>query len=287
MLASVDGQLLPMPINLDTINRLYGLDARRRRRVERFLGGARRAGRARAHERGRRRRARWAASSTRSSSAATRASSGASTRPSSTPASPARIPTRTNRDDRYFTDSYQAHARATATRRCSSACSTTRNIKVALETRLRRGRATRSSSATSSTPGPIDEFFDEPLRHAAVPLAALRVRRPWTLRARAASSRSTQVNYPERARVHAHHRVQAPHRAGAPDASTIVYEFPARRGRSVLPDPARRERARSTSATRRCAAARSRRHLRRPARPLPVLQHGPGRRPGALRRATS
>ena len=68
--------------------------------------------------------ARWGASCTRSSFATTPASSGALD-PSELDASvTSRIPVRTNRDDRYFTDAYQA-CRCTATRACSSACSTT------------------------------------------------------------------------------------------------------------------------------------------------------------------
>ena len=79
VLASVDGQLVPIPINLDTINTLYGteLDSVR-------AGGVLRVGRRAASSRSARRKtwssARSAASCTRSSSAATRASSGASTR---------------------------------------------------------------------------------------------------------------------------------------------------------------------------------------------------------------
>jgi len=37
VLAEVDGQLLPMPINRDTVNRLYGLDLRTEEDMERFL----------------------------------------------------------------------------------------------------------------------------------------------------------------------------------------------------------------------------------------------------------
>ena len=79
VLASVDGQLLPIPINLDTVNRLYGLNLTRTRRSRRFSPRAR----SRASRCGRRRTwssARSAASCTRSSSATTPASSGASTR---------------------------------------------------------------------------------------------------------------------------------------------------------------------------------------------------------------
>jgi UDP-galactopyranose mutase len=83
VLASVDGQLVPIPINLDTINRLYGLSLNALE-VESFLasGPSRWSGSAR------RRTSscpRSGGSSTRSSSAATRASSGAWTRPSWTP----------------------------------------------------------------------------------------------------------------------------------------------------------------------------------------------------------
>ena len=84
VLACVRGQLVPIPINRTTVNRLFGLGLKTEDDVAAFYASRARAGRARAHVRGRRGRRRRAASCTSCSSAATRASSGASTRASST-----------------------------------------------------------------------------------------------------------------------------------------------------------------------------------------------------------
>ena len=111
VLASVDGQLLPIPINLDTINRLYGLSLNENE-VEGFPRAARGKDRkTRAH------RKRWCSAGsgaifTRNFSATTRANNGAID-PSQLDAQvTARIPVRTNHDDRYFTDQFPIDAEA-------------------------------------------------------------------------------------------------------------------------------------------------------------------------------
>src|SRR5207253_423429 len=114
VLASVDGQLVPIPINLDTINKLYGLNLNATQ-VEDFL-------KSRAEKRdvirtsedvvvskvGRElyekffrgyTRKQWGLDPSELDSQVT-----------------ARVPTRTNRDDRYFTDNYQAMPRYGFTR---------------------------------------------------------------------------------------------------------------------------------------------------------------------------
>ena len=83
VLASVRGQLVPIPINRTTVNRLFGLGLQTDDEVAAFYAVAGGARGAQADVRGRRRRRRRAASSTSCSSAATPASSGASTRASS------------------------------------------------------------------------------------------------------------------------------------------------------------------------------------------------------------
>ncbi len=83
VLGMVDGKEVPIPINRDTINRLYGLSLSTDEEVEAFFQSARRAGGDGPHVRGRGGGTRGA-SSTRSSSRATRASSGASIPRSST-----------------------------------------------------------------------------------------------------------------------------------------------------------------------------------------------------------
>ena len=104
--AWVDGQLLPIPINLETINRLYGLQASRRsscRRSSRLARSARPSRRPRTSSS-----ARWDESCTRSSSATTPANNGIWTRLSSTRQSPPACRCARINDDRYFTDTYQA-----------------------------------------------------------------------------------------------------------------------------------------------------------------------------------
>jgi len=105
VLADVEGQLLPIPINLDTVNRLYGLDLDSEG-MERFLAERREpvdeirtaedvvvatVGRDLYEKffRGYTRK-QWGVDPSHLSKSVT-----------------ARIPTRTNRDDRYFTDSFQ------------------------------------------------------------------------------------------------------------------------------------------------------------------------------------
>src|SRR5207237_3662895 len=105
-LASVDGQLVPIPINLDTINKLYGLDLNSFQMAEFLAGRAEHKEQIRTSEdvvvstvgrelyekffRGYTRK-QWGLDPSELDAQVT-----------------ARVPTRTNRDDRYFTDAYQA-----------------------------------------------------------------------------------------------------------------------------------------------------------------------------------
>ena len=106
VLASVDGQQVPIPINLDTVNRLYGLSLTSFE-LAAFFAKLAETGGARSRPPSMSSSARSAASSTRSSFRGyTRKQWGLD--PSQLDASvTARVPTRTNRDDRYFTDTYQ------------------------------------------------------------------------------------------------------------------------------------------------------------------------------------
>jgi UDP-galactopyranose mutase len=104
--ACVDGQLLPIPINLDTVNELYGLDLTSEELEEFFAERAEPVDRARTSEdvvvgtvgrdlyekffRGYSRK-QWGLDPSELDASVT-----------------ARVPTRTNRDDRYFTDTFQA-----------------------------------------------------------------------------------------------------------------------------------------------------------------------------------
>ena len=106
VLASVDGQLVPMPINLDTINRLYGLNLTSFELVRFFEKVAEKRESIKTSEDvivskiGRELYEKFFRNYTRKQW---------DLDPSELDASvTARVPVRTNRDDRYFTDTYQA-----------------------------------------------------------------------------------------------------------------------------------------------------------------------------------
>ncbi|MDQ3843375.1 MAG: UDP-galactopyranose mutase [Bacteroidota bacterium] len=106
VLASVDGQLVPIPINLNTINQLYGLDLNSSQVEEFFASKAEPVSRVKTSEDvvvskvGRELYEKFFRGYTRKMW---------DLDPSELDASvTARVPTRTNRDNRYFTDTYQA-----------------------------------------------------------------------------------------------------------------------------------------------------------------------------------
>ena len=112
--ANVDGQLVPMPINLDTINQLYGLNLNSMQVEEFFASQAEKVDQIRTSEDvvvskvGRELYEKFFQGYTRKQWALD---------PSELDASvTSRVPTRTNRDARYFTDSYQAMPRHGFTR---------------------------------------------------------------------------------------------------------------------------------------------------------------------------
>lgn len=156
VLASVDGQLVPIPINLDTINALYGLQLTAFE-VEDFF-----------------RRVAEPRETLRTSEDVVVAAVGQElyrkffrgyTRkqwgldPSELDASvTARVPTRTNRDDRYFTDTYQAMPRLGYTRMFERMLAHP-NIHVMLGADFREVRdGVRYRRLVFS--GPVDEYFD-------------------------------------------------------------------------------------------------------------------------------
>src|SRR4028119_1808283 len=106
VLASVDGQLLPIPINLDTVNKMYGLSLTSFQVEEFFASVAEKKEQIRTSEDvvvnkvGRELYEKFFRNYTRKQWGLD---------PSELDASvTARVPIRTNRDDRYFADSYQA-----------------------------------------------------------------------------------------------------------------------------------------------------------------------------------
>ena len=158
VLASVDGQLVPLPINLDTVNRLFGtsltaldlpeffaqraekrplktsedvvLSAVGRELYEKFFKGYTRK--------------QWGMDPSELDASVT-----------------ARVPTRHNRDDRYFTDTYQAMPRHGYTRMFERMLAHP-NIKLLLNADYREVRHFIPFERLIYT-GPIDEFFEHKL----------------------------------------------------------------------------------------------------------------------------
>ena len=157
----------------------------------------------------------------------------------------ARVPTRTNRDDRYFTDTYPVHAGRTATRRCSSGCSTTPTSRL-LDVDYDEVRATRLRRLIFT--GPIDEYFD--YRYGKLPYRSLRFEhvtldQEW-------HPAVGVVNYPK---PRTYTRVtEYKHLTGQEHPKTsVTYEYPSDDGDPYYPVP-RPENKRSTSGTRRWPA---------------------------------
>lgn len=156
VLASVDGQLVPIPINLDTINKLYGLNLTSFEMEEFLSSRAEQIEQARTSEdvvvskvgrelyekffRGYTRK-QWGLDPSELDAQVT-----------------ARVPTRTNRDDRYFTDAYQSMPKHGFTRMFMKMVDHG-NIKVMLNADYRDVKDCIPYKDIIYT-GPIDEFFD-------------------------------------------------------------------------------------------------------------------------------
>ena len=156
VLASVDGQLLPIPINLNTVNRMYGTDYTSFEVEEFFKSIAERVQQVRTSEDvivskvGRELYEKFFRNYTRKQW---------DLDPSELDASvTARVPVRTNRDDRYFTDTYQAMPRHGYTRMFERMLSHP-NIKILLNADYREVLGVVPCAEVIFT-GPIDEFFD-------------------------------------------------------------------------------------------------------------------------------
>ncbi len=228
VLAQVDGMLLPIPINLDTINRLYGLSldsagmeaflAERREPVkdirtsedvvvstigrelyEKFFRGYTRK--------------QWGLDPSELSRQVT-----------------ARIPTRTNRDDRYFTDSFQAMPRDGYTAMFRNMLDHP-NISVELGTTWAEVKDRGLARCTVFT-GPIDEYFDH--HYGRLPYRSLRFDHR-TLDAGQAQPVAV-VNYPQ---TEAYTRItEYKHLTGQVHARTsLTYEYPTDIGDPYYPIP--------------------------------------------------
>jgi len=156
VLSAVDSKLLPIPINLDTINRLYDLDLTSGQLEEFFAARRETIEEVRSAEdvvvstvgrelyekffRGYTKK-QWGVDPSLLSKSVT-----------------ARVPTRTNRDDRYFGDSFQSMPAGGYTRMFQKMLSHP-NIKVMLQTDYREISRQIPFRRIIYT-GPVDEFFD-------------------------------------------------------------------------------------------------------------------------------
>jgi UDP-galactopyranose mutase len=156
VLACVDGQLLPIPINLDTVNRLYGTSFTSFQLAEFFKTVAEPVDQVRTSEDvivskvGRELYEKFFRNYTRKQWGLD---------PSELDATvTSRVPVRTNRDDRYFTDVYQVMPRHGFTRLFERMLAHP-NINVLLNADYRHVRSMIPHREVIFT-GPIDEYFD-------------------------------------------------------------------------------------------------------------------------------
>jgi UDP-galactopyranose mutase len=226
--ASVDGQLVPIPINLDTINQLYGLKLSSFELETFFAGVAEPRERLRTSEDvvvskvGRELYEKFFRGYTRKQWGMD---------PSELDASvTARVPTRTNRDDRYFTDRYQAMPLHGYTRMFERMLAHP-DIKVMLNTDYREILDEVEFREMVYT-GPVDEFFD--CRYGKLPYRSLEFRHE-TVNAPVFQP-APVVNYPNE---HPYTRVtEFKYLTGQEHPkSAIVYEVPCDGGDPYYPVP--------------------------------------------------
>ena len=167
VLAHVDGMLVPMPINLDTINKLYGLNLTSFEVEEFFASKAEKREHLKTSEDvvvskvGRELYEKFFKNYTRKQW---------DLDPSELDASvTARVPTRTNRDDRYFTDVYQAMPKFGFTKMFEKMLDHP-NIKVLLNCDYRE-IAEKIDFREMIYTGPVDAFFDH--RYGKLPYRSL------------------------------------------------------------------------------------------------------------------
>jgi UDP-galactopyranose mutase len=226
--ASVDGQLVPIPINLDTINQLYGLSLTSLEMEKFFASVAEPCESIRTSEdvvvsrvgrelyekffRGYTRK-QWGLDPSQLDAMVT-----------------ARVPVRTNRDDRYFSDTYQAMPLHGFTRMFENMLDHP-NIKVLLNCDYREVVDDVHYENMVYT-GPVDEFFD--YRYDKLPYRSLRfehetINQEW-------KQPVAVVNYPNE---HLYTRVtEFKHLTGQEHSkSSLVYEYPQDEGDPYYPVP--------------------------------------------------
>ena len=228
VLASVDGQLVPIPINLNTINKLYGLKLNSFELEKFFASVAEPKDSIRTSEDvvvskvGRElyekffrnyTRKQWGIDPSELDKSVT-----------------AGVPRRTNRDDRYFTDTYQAMPLYGFTRMFENLLNHP-NIKVMLNTDYREIREMIPYKEMIYT-GPVDEFFD--CRYGKLPYRSLDFKHE-TLN-ESAHQAAPVVNYPNE---HLYTRVtEFKYLTGQEHSKTsLVYEFPKAEGDPYYPVP--------------------------------------------------
>lgn len=229
VLASVDGQLVPIPINLDTVNRLYGtsltalempaflaklaekrtvktaedvvISSVGRELYEKFFRGYTKK--------------QWGVDPSELDASVT-----------------ARIPTRASRDDRYFTDTYQAMPRLGYTRMFERMLAHP-NIMLLLNSDYRAVAGSIPFREMIYT-GPVDAFFDNKLGK--LPYRSLEFHHETRNAARFQPVGT--VNYPNE---HPYTRItEFKHLTGQEHAQTsIVYEIPQASGEPYYPVPRR------------------------------------------------
>ena len=228
VLASVDGQLVPIPINLDTVNKLYGLNLTAFQVEEFFAKLAEPREQIRTSEDvivskvGRELYEKFFRNYTRKQWGLD---------PSELDASvTARVPTRTNRDDRYFTDTYQAMPLYGFTRLFENMLDHP-NIKIMLNTDYREIEGVIPYREMIYT-GPVDEYFE--YRYGKLPYRSLEFKHE-TINAPVYQP-APVVNYPNE---HLYTRItEFKYLTGQEHSKTsIVYEFPRAEGDPYYPVP--------------------------------------------------
>jgi UDP-galactopyranose mutase len=228
VLASVDGQLVPIPINLNTVNRLYGTDFTSFQLDEFFRSLAEPRAQIRTSEDvivskvGRElyekffrnyTRKQWGLDPSELDAAVT-----------------ARVPVRTNRDDRYFTDTYQVMPLRGYTRMFEKML-THPNIKILLNADYREVRDMIPHREVVFT-GPIDEFFE--YRFGRLPYRSLEFR--FETHNVPVLQEAPVINYPNE---NAYTRItEFKYLTGQEHSkTTVVYEFPKADGDPYYPIP--------------------------------------------------
>ncbi|MBC1221747.1 UDP-galactopyranose mutase [Nostoc sp. UCD121] len=228
VLASVDGQLVPIPINLDTINKLYGMNLNSFEVEEFYKSLAEPVESIRTSEDvviskvGRVLYEKFFRNYTRKQWGLD---------PSELDKSViARIPTRTNRDDRYFTDTYQAMPLHGFTRMFDNMLNHP-NIKVMLNTDYQEiQKAIPCREMVYS--GPVDEYFD--YRYGKLPYRSLDFKHE--THNTSVFQSAPVINYPNE---QLYTRVtEFKYLTGQEHSKTsIVYEFPKAEGDPYYPVP--------------------------------------------------